>query len=130
MTHSFSFRGQGRRLTVYTLLFAGLTALFCGGSSASPTVDDTISIGVVLPITGREGKPGQFQKEGIELAIKKINDAGGVSVKGKKMMLKEVFYDDASDSHKSASLAERAMSSDNVTAVLGGYSTALGEAEE
>ena len=45
------------------------------------------------------------------------------------MLLKEVFYDDASDSHKSASLAERAMSSDNVTAVLGGYSTALGEAE-
>ena len=58
MTHSFLLRGQGRRLTVYTLLFAGLTALLCGGSSASPTVDDTISIGVVLPITGREGKPG------------------------------------------------------------------------
>ena len=129
MTNSFSLRSHGQRLTVYTLLFAGLTALLCGGGSASPTVDDTISIGVVLPITGREGKPGQFQKEGIELAIKKINDAGGVSVKGKKMMLKEVFYDDASDSHKSASLAERAMSSDNVTAVLGGYSTALGEAE-
>src|SRR5437764_10483632 len=130
MTHSFLLRGQGRRLTVCTLLFAGLTVLLCGSSSARPTAGDTISIGVVLPITGREGKPGQFQKEGIELAIKKINDAGGGSGNGKKMRLKEVFYDDGSDSAKSASLAERAMSSDNVTAVLGGYSTALGEAEE
>jgi len=26
--------------------------------------------------TGSESKPGQYQKEGIELAIKQINDAG------------------------------------------------------
>src|SRR5205807_1214868 len=109
-----------------TLLIA---AVLCASGSASPVADDTISIGVVLPISGREGKPGQFQKEGIELSIKKINDAGGLLVNGKKMKLNEVFYDDGSDSAKSAALAERAMSSDNVTAVLGGYSTALGEAE-
>lgn len=90
---------------------------------------DTINIGVVMPITGREAKPGQYQREGIELAIKQINEAGGISVKGKKMQVKEVFYDDGSDSAKSAALTERAMSSDNVTAVIGGYSTALGEAE-
>src|SRR5207249_372400 len=66
---------------------------------------------------------------GIELAIKQINDAGGLTVKGKKLQIKEVFYDDGSDSAKSAALAERAMTSDNVIAVLGGYSTALGEAE-
>jgi branched-chain amino acid transport system substrate-binding protein len=93
--------------------------------------DDAITIGVVLPTTGREGKPGQYQKEGIELAIKQINDKGGIFLKSqnKKLKIKEIFYDDGSDSAKSASLTERAMSSDNVTAVLGGYSTALGEAE-
>ncbi len=92
---------------------------------------DQIVVGVVLPTTGREGKPGTYQKEGIELAIKQINDAGGVMVKdkGKKLKIKEVFYDDGSDSAKSASLVERAMSSDGATAVLGGYSTALGEPE-
>src|SRR5260370_5385126 len=98
-------------------------------SAQAMQAGDTITIGVVMPITGREGKPGQYQREGIELAIKKINDAGGIVVKGKKLKIKEVFYDDGSDSAKSASLTERAMSSDNVTAVLGGYSTALGEAE-
>jgi branched-chain amino acid transport system substrate-binding protein len=92
---------------------------------------DEIKVGVVLPTTGREGKPGQFQKEGIDLAIKQINDQGGIMVKSlkKKLPVKEVFYDDGSDQAKSASLVERAMSSDGVTAVLGGYSTVLGEAE-
>ncbi len=124
-----SLRSQCRLWVIYTLLITGLTVFLAGSSSATVATEDAISIGVVLPITGREGKPGQYQKEGIDLAIKKINDAGGVSVKGKKFQLKEVFYDDGSDSAKSATLTERAMSSDNVTAVLGGYSTALGEAE-
>lgn len=90
-----------------------------------------IKVGVILPTTGREAKPGQFQKEGIELAIKQINDQGGVMVRGlkKKVPIKEVFYDDGSDQGKSTSLVERAMSSDDVTAVVGGYSTVLGEAE-
>jgi branched-chain amino acid transport system substrate-binding protein len=90
-----------------------------------------IAVGVVMPITGREAKPGQYQREGIELAIKQINDSGGIYVKSLKMKLpiREVFYDDGSESARSASLAERAMTSDNVVAVIGGYSTALGEPE-
>jgi branched-chain amino acid transport system substrate-binding protein len=109
-----------------------ILAIICSCFSAIPThavAQDTLTLGVVLPISGREGKPGQYQKEGVELAIKQINDNGGIPVKGKKYQIKEVFYDDGSDSNKSASLAERAMSSDNATAVIGGYSTALGEAE-
>jgi branched-chain amino acid transport system substrate-binding protein len=100
------------------------------GNKAKPGSGD-IAIGVVLPLTGREAKPGQYQKEGIELAIKQVNQRGGVFIKelNKKLLLREVFYDDGSDQAKSAGLVERAMSSDNVVAVLGGYSTALGEAE-
>jgi branched-chain amino acid transport system substrate-binding protein len=121
-----------RLLRAYFARLAVLTFLGTAGSLGIwAQTGDSIIVGVVLPITGKEAKPGQYQKEGIELAIKQINDAGGVFVKdkGKKLLVKEVFYDDGSDSAKSASLTERAMSSDNVTAVLGGYSTALGEAE-
>ena len=93
------------------------------------SAQNSVVVGVVMPTTGREAKPGLYQKEGIELAIKQINAKGGITVKGKKLQVKEVFYDDGSDSAKSASLCERVMSSDKATAVLGGYSTALGEAE-
>ena len=47
----------------------------------------------------------------------------------KKLPIKEIFYDDGSDQAKSASLAERAMSSDQVIAVIGPYSSAIGEAQ-
>ena len=114
-------------------LLAVLVVMLSAAVTLTPVVaaQDSINIGVVLPITGPEAKPGQYQKEGIELAIKQINDKGGIFIKskGKKLPVKEIFYDDGSDSTKSASLTERTMSSDNLTAVLGGYSTALGEAE-
>jgi branched-chain amino acid transport system substrate-binding protein len=118
-----------RHASILALAFGIVT--FCTGSSRAVAADDTIKIGVVLPTTGSESKPGAYQKEGIELAIKQINDAGGIMVKskGKKLKIEEVFYDDGTDSKKSASLTERAMSSDGVIAVLGGYSTALGTAE-
>jgi branched-chain amino acid transport system substrate-binding protein len=111
------------------MLVVSVVSVFFAADARAQAGGDTITIGVVMPITGRESKPGQYQREGIELAIKQINDAGGIKVKNKSYKIKEVFYDDGSDSAKSASLAERAMTSDNAIAVIGGYSTALGEAE-
>jgi branched-chain amino acid transport system substrate-binding protein len=115
-------------LLVLPLVAIALVLPGCGKTGKSA---DEIRIGVVMPITGREAKPGQYQREGIELAIKQINDGGGIMVKskGKKLPVKEVFYDDGSDQAKSAGLVERAMTTDEVIAVIGGYSTALGEAE-
>jgi branched-chain amino acid transport system substrate-binding protein len=123
------FSGKRISKSAAGLLLAAFV-LTLPGCKGGKTGND-IAIGVVLPISGREAKPGQYQREGIELAIKQINDDGGIFVKdlGKKLPVREVFYDDGSDQAKSAGMVERAMSSDKVTAVLGGYSTALGEAE-
>src|SRR3954447_22926468 len=97
--------GQNIRHASILALAFGIVTL-CTGSSRAVAADDTIKIGVVLPTTGSESKPGAYQKEGIELAIKQINDAGGIMVKskGKKLKIEEVFYDDGTDSKKSASL--------------------------
>ncbi len=108
---------------------AGMAAAAAAPAAGAPGSD--IPIGVVLPITGREAKPGQYQREGIELAIRQINRAGGVPVRalGRRLPLREVFYDDGSDQARSSGLLERAMTADHVTAAVGGYSTALGEAQ-
>ena len=55
------------RLAALVLLVSCLAAIPAQGQ-------DSITVGVVMPITGREAKPGLYQKEGIELAIKQIND--------------------------------------------------------
>ena len=130
MTSRFQTNSSKRPPNLIALsLFA--IALMLPGCGKGGKSGDEIRVGVVLPITGREAKPGQYQREGIELAMKQINDGGGVMVKskGKKLPIKEIFYDDGSDQAKSAVLVERAMTTDEVTAVIGGYSTALGEAE-
>lgn len=132
MTNSFAGRLSRRSLGLLSILAIAVSALVLllptwGQDKAA----EEIRIGVVMPITGREAKPGQYQREGIELAIKQYNDGGGILLKsrGKKLPIKEIFYDDGSDQSRSAGMAERAMSTDGVVAVIGGYSTALGEAE-
>src|SRR5215469_16312907 len=118
-------------LSASPLLLLILTLVLPGCGKGHKAGTNEVAVGVVLPITGREAKPGQFQREGIELAIHQINQNGGIFIRelDKKLPVKEVFYDDGSDQAKSAGLVERAMTSDGVVAVLGGYSTALGEAE-
>jgi branched-chain amino acid transport system substrate-binding protein len=122
------------RLLACALLAGGIATLPAAGrgrAAAAAAPAGGIRVGVVLPITGREAKPGIYQREGIELAIRQINQAGGVTVRqlGRKLPVEEVFYDDGSDQARSSGLVERAMAADRVVAVLGGYSTALGEAE-
>jgi branched-chain amino acid transport system substrate-binding protein len=117
---------RGQRIAAAALIVAAIGLVVSGTQAMAQS---EIKVGVILPTTGREGKPGTYQKEGIELAMKQINDAGGVQVGNKKIPFKEVYYDDGSDSARSAQLVERAITSDNVTAVISGYSTALGEAE-
>ena len=132
MRNPFARRLSQRSLGLLSVLATAMSVLVL----LSPALGqdkgaEEIRIGVVMPITGREAKPGQYQREGIELAIKQVNDGGGIFIKsrGKKLPIKEIFYDDGSDQSRSAGMAERAMSSDAVVAVIGGYSTALGEAE-
>src|SRR2546426_9562723 len=68
---------KGRAAMSVVILAMGLVVIFVVGLGFGAPVfaqkagePSMISIGVVLPITGREGKPGQYQKEAIELAIK------------------------------------------------------------
>jgi branched-chain amino acid transport system substrate-binding protein len=112
-------------------VFVVLPLILLGRRGKDEPAPKDIPLGVVLPITGPEAKPGKYQREGIELAIKQINDSGGIFIKAlsKKLPIREIFYDDGSDQAKSASLVERAITSDQVVAVLGGYSTALGKEE-
>ena len=129
MNNTTSLAGKRRRALAAAILLLAVVGWLLAGCTKKSAESEGIKVGVVLSTTGREGKPGTYQKEGIELAMKQINDAGGLQVGNRKLPLKEVFYDDGSDSAKSAQLVERAMSSDGVAAVIGGYSTALGEAE-
>jgi branched-chain amino acid transport system substrate-binding protein len=91
--------------------------------------DTEIRIGAVLPLTGKESKIGGAYKTATELAIKEINDAGGVDVHGRKMKIDLRLLDDTSDAAKSAQLVEQLIVQQKVHAVIGGYGSQLVQAQ-
>jgi branched-chain amino acid transport system substrate-binding protein len=92
--------------------------------------DDTeIRLGAVLPVTGKESKIGGAFKQATELAVKEVNDAGGLQVGGKKLKIDLRLLDDTSDAGKSAQLVEQLIAQQKVHAVIGGYGSQLVQAQ-
>jgi branched-chain amino acid transport system substrate-binding protein len=107
-------------------LLAGLFGLLSGTAWAA---DDVIKIGAVLPVTGKESKIGGAYKQATELAVKEVNDAGGVKVGGKAMKIELTLLDDTSDAAKSAQLVEQLITQQKVHAIVGGYGSHLVQAQ-
>jgi len=91
--------------------------------------EDEIRIGAVLPLTGKESKIGGAFKAATELAVKEVNDAGGLQVGRQKMKIDLRLLDDTSDASKSAQLVEQLIVQQKVHAVIGGYGSQLVQAQ-
>jgi len=76
---------------------------------------ETIKLGEYMPLTGDIADFGQTDKNGIALALREINEAGGVL--GKK--LEVVVEDDGSKPNQVPALVKKLISSDQVWAILG-----------
>lgn len=100
---------------VLGLLFLSLAV--CVDVGAQPPKRDTIRIGVVSDITGYGEFFGAQQNNSWEMAIKEINDAGGVTVMGKKMKMEAIFGDSKSNAADAAAIAEKLITVDKVDMV-------------
>jgi branched-chain amino acid transport system substrate-binding protein len=90
--------------------------------------DGTITLGAAVSLTGKYSTNGKNTQEGYALAVKKLNDMGGVKVGGKSYRLEVKYYDDESTPARGAQLAERLISQDGVKFMLGPYSSGLTKA--
>lgn len=68
----------------------------CGGGETEKGSSDTIKIGGIGPVTGDAAIYGEAVKNGAELAVKEINEAGGIN--GAKIEFN--FQDDEADAEK------------------------------
>ena len=103
-----------RKLNVYVvmllvgLLFAGIV----GGCSRQP---GTIKIGAFYPLTGTNAAKGQLNRNGTELAVEDINNAGGIL--GMKV---EVLYEDTQSKKEVVpNVVRKLIEQDKVIALLG-----------
>ncbi|HXX31008.1 MAG TPA: amino acid ABC transporter substrate-binding protein [Myxococcaceae bacterium] len=97
--------------------------------SGAGSAQETVRIGAVLPVTGKESKIGSAYKQATELAVKEANDAGGLQVGGKKLQVQLTLLDDTSDAAKSAQLVEQLITETKVHALTGGYGSQLVQAQ-
>ncbi|PKQ08854.1 MAG: amino acid ABC transporter substrate-binding protein [Alphaproteobacteria bacterium HGW-Alphaproteobacteria-12] len=108
-----------------SLMFAA--ALLTGGTALADT-PATIRLGAAISLTGKYSSNGEFTRNGYDLAVRRINAAGGVEVAGRPYLLEIVYYDDESTPARGAQLVERLIRQDDVKYLLGPYSSGLTEA--
>jgi branched-chain amino acid transport system substrate-binding protein len=108
------------RLHLVGWLTAALLVAACGstGGGGTPTnsyTGKTIKLGAILSLTQAGGVYGPQGRDGMNLAVKQINAAGGVN--GAQISL--TVKDDASDKAQSAAVAQTLIQQDQVMALLG-----------
>ena len=87
-----------------------------------------ILIGTNLPLTGILAGAGIEQRWAYQTAVDDLNKAGGIFVKeyGKKLPVRLIVADDASDPGKAAAAVERLIKQKKVDLLLGGFAAPFG----
>ncbi|HMN12835.1 MAG TPA: ABC transporter substrate-binding protein [Bellilinea sp.] len=98
------------------MLIASLLLAACGSTGGGA---DVIKVGVDAELTGDVPAVGASCKNAAELAVKEVNDAGGLEVGGKKYMVQLTVEDNAGKADQAASAAQKLITQDNVLAIIG-----------
>jgi len=115
-----------QRMSRRQIVKAGVTTIVTmpfvsrlGFSQAKP-----VNVGVILPLSGANAQFGINSRNGIELAADDINAAGGIkALGGAKINL--IVADATSTPTTAATVAQRLITQNEVTAILGAFASAL-----
>lgn len=97
------------------ILIASMLLSACGGGAKA----DTIKVGVIAELTGDIPAVGASSKNAAEIAVKEVNDAGGLTVGGKTYKIEMFVEDNAGKADQSASAATKLITQQNVVAIIG-----------
>lgn len=119
----------GCNVTVATTAAPTPAASTTAPTTAGPTTPaangkEPIKIAAIFAQSGGMAESGKMCMDGANLAVKNINDAGGIkSLGGRPLQL--VVYDETSDAANVKATAERALNDKSVVAGIGGSNSAL-----
>ncbi|MCB2192371.1 MAG: ABC transporter substrate-binding protein [Deltaproteobacteria bacterium] len=99
-----------------------VASVLCLGLATGPAAAaDKVKIGASYPLSGGVAQASSWVVEGVKMAAKEINAAGGVQVGDKKMPLEIVLYDSKCDPTSAVGAAEKMINRDQVVAITGDY---------
>ncbi len=96
-------------------LFSILFFVGCSSSRSPLSSDNSILIGLVVPLSGSEAAAGESIRKGVELKVRALNAKGGVV--GKKIEL--IVADDRGKAEDSALAATQLITQKKVEAIIG-----------
>ena len=107
-----------KRILAATLVAVlAITTAACGAGSGGS--GDAIKIGLATPLTGASAQDGKAIQEGVNLAVKQINDQGGID--GKQVEV--VAEDDKGDPSEAATVANKMAQDDGILAIVGDFNS-------
>ncbi len=120
-------RKERRSLTTAALGLAVLGSMaFVGLSEAK--ADDEIVLCTIDDLSGDFSIMATPKTYGYQLAVKEVNDTGGIMVDGEKKPIKLVTYDGQSNVKRYQELAQKCIFDDEADVVMAGYTGAEREA--
>jgi len=117
-----------KKFLITLVMGMAVVSLLVSGPVWAKVEGDTIILGAAVSFSGKYSINGKHTKNGYDLAVKRINDKGGVKVGGKSYKFKIKYYDDESNSGRAAQLAERLIKQDGIKYMLGPYSSGMTKA--
>jgi len=107
-----------RCIPIVLSILAGLLLVTCGSDKGN-----SIRIGAIAELTGDMPAVGESCKKASEMAVKEINDAGGLEVGDKKYKVDLFVEDNAGKAEQSASAAQKLITQQKVLAIVGPNAT-------
>ncbi len=111
--------GRLRCFVLFGICVAAL-AVFGGCGEKAPT---TVRVGVVAELTGDMPAVGESCKRAAEMAVKEVNDAGGIQLADKKYKVELFIEDNAGKAEQSASAVQKLITQQKVVAIVGPNAT-------
>ncbi len=104
----------------YFLILLLISGIFISCGNSKETVsDDTLTIGVLAPLTGVNAEFGKGFEVATQMAADRINEAGGIN--GRKIQF--IVKDSKGDQKESSDLARKFVDDKRVLAIIGDFSS-------
>lgn len=109
---------MSRRVIKFAALAAALLAAV-GGCGKGKGTDDEIRIGVIAELTGDLAAVGASCRNAVELGARRVNEAGGIELAGRKHLVRVFVEDNGDKSDQSVATAQKLIAQDRVVAIIG-----------
>lgn len=109
-----------KKILVFLLILSVILTGCSGGKQVSETGDKTVKIGLIGPLTGDVAQFGNQMVQGATLAMKQINESGGIK-SGIYAGAKYEFetFDDRADPTEAANIAQQLVTREDILGIIG-----------